>query len=128
MTRGSAEENVASFAEGSYDVLIATTVIENGVDIPRVNTILIQNAQGFGMSTLYQLRGRVGRSDQQAYAWYFYKEGVISEQSEQRLLAMEKLQALGSGFDVANRGKLSLVIYTPHFFRSSALIFLNATP
>lgn len=103
MTRGTAEDNVASFAEGNYDVLLATTVIENGVDIPRVNTIIIQNAQAFGMSTLYQLRGRVGRSDLQAYAYFFHKNDAITEQSAQRLQAMADLTELGSGFDVANR-------------------------
>eukprot|EP00578_Thalassiosira_sp_NH16_P025194 CAMPEP_0181088902 /NCGR_PEP_ID=MMETSP1071-20121207/7024_1 /TAXON_ID=35127 /ORGANISM="Thalassiosira sp., Strain NH16" /LENGTH=1213 /DNA_ID=CAMNT_0023170829 /DNA_START=225 /DNA_END=3863 /DNA_ORIENTATION=- len=101
--RGVAEENVAAFAEGNYDVLLATTVIENGVDIPRVNTIILQNAQAFGMSTLYQLRGRVGRSDLQAYAYFFHKNDFISEQSAQRLQAMADLHELGSGFDVANR-------------------------
>ena len=70
MARGLAEENVAAFAEGNYEVLLATTVIENGVDIPTVNTIIIQNAQAFGMSTLYQLRGRVGRSNVQAFGEY----------------------------------------------------------
>ncbi|KAL7519640.1 hypothetical protein ACHAWX_004399 [Stephanocyclus meneghinianus] len=103
MPRGTAEDNVASFAEGNYDVLLATTVIENGVDIPRVNTIIIQNAQAFGMSTLYQLRGRVGRSDLQAYAYFFHKNDAITEQSAQRLQAMADLHELGSGFDVANR-------------------------
>jgi transcription-repair coupling factor (superfamily II helicase) len=103
MPRGTAEDNVAAFAEGNYDVLLATTVIENGVDIPRVNTIIIQNAQAFGMSTLYQLRGRVGRSDLQAYAYFFHKNDAITEQSAQRLQAMADLHELGSGFDVANR-------------------------
>lgn len=103
MARGAAEENVAAFAEGNYDVLLATTVIENGVDIPRVNTMIIQNAQAFGMSTLYQLRGRVGRSDLQAYAYFFHKNDFITEQSAQRLRAMADLHELGSGFDVANR-------------------------
>ena len=61
MQRHGAEESVAKFAEGEYDVLLATTVIENGVDIPSVNTIIVQNSQALGISTLYQLRGRVGR-------------------------------------------------------------------
>lgn len=103
MPRGTAEENVAAFAEGNYELLLATTVIENGVDIPRVNTIIIQNAQAFGMSTLYQLRGRVGRSDLQAYAYFFHKNDFLTEQSAQRLQAMADLSELGSGFDVANR-------------------------
>ena len=103
MTRGLAEENVAAFAEGMYDILLATTVIENGVDIPTVNTIIVQNAQAFGMSALYQLRGRVGRSSLQAYAYFLHKEEAITEQSALRLQAMADLCDLGSGFDVANR-------------------------
>jgi len=103
MARGGAETNVAAFAEGNYDVLLATTVIENGVDIPSVNTIIIQNAQSFGMATLYQLRGRVGRSSSQAYAYFLHKREAISEQSAMRLQAMADLNELGAGFDVANR-------------------------
>lgn len=103
MARGGAEVNVAAFAEGEYDVLLATTVIENGVDIPSVNTIIIQNAQSFGMSTLYQLRGRVGRSPRQAYAYFLHKAESITEQSAMRLQAMADLDGLGAGFDVANR-------------------------
>jgi len=103
MSRGVAENNVAAFAEGNHDILLATTVIENGVDIPSVNTIIIQNAQAFGMSTLYQLRGRVGRSNLQAYAYFLHKEDAITEASAMRLKAMADLHELGSGFDVANR-------------------------
>jgi transcription-repair coupling factor (superfamily II helicase) len=103
MGRGCAEENVAEFAEGKHDVLLATTVIENGVDIPTVNTIVIQNSQAFGMSTLYQLRGRVGRSDKQAYAYFLHREEAVTEQAAMRLQAIGELNALGSGFDVANR-------------------------
>lgn len=103
MTRNTAEENVASFAEGNHDILLATTVIENGVDIPTVNTIIIQDSQNFGMSTLYQLRGRVGRSDLQGYAYFLHREEAITEQAVMRLQAIGELQELGSGFDVANR-------------------------
>jgi transcription-repair coupling factor (superfamily II helicase) len=103
MSRGGAENNVAEFAEGNYDVLLATTVIENGVDIPTVNTIIIQNSQSFGMSTMYQLRGRVGRSDKQAYAYFLHREEAVTEEAFLRLQAMGELNELGSGFDVANR-------------------------
>ena len=103
MTRNSAEDNVAEFAEGNYDILLATTVIENGVDIPSVNTILIQDSQNFGMATLYQLRGRVGRSDLQGYAYFLHREESITEQAVMRLQAIGELNELGSGFDVANR-------------------------
>jgi len=104
MSKHGAEEHVADFAEGKADVLLATTVIENGVDIPNVNTIIVQNAQAFGMSTLYQLRGRVGRSNLQAYAYFLHEDKVLTEASTARLQAMEDLQyALGTGFDVASR-------------------------
>jgi CRISPR/Cas system-associated endonuclease/helicase Cas3 len=103
MSKNGAEANVESFAEGNYDVLLATTVIENGVDIPSVNTIIIQNSQAFGMSTLYQLRGRVGRSDKQAYAYFLHREESVTEQAMLRLQAISELSDLGSGFDVANR-------------------------
>lgn len=103
MGRNVAEENVAAFAEGNFQVLLATTVIENGVDIPTVNTIIIQNAQNFGMSTLYQLRGRVGRSDVQAYAYFLHREESVTERAAMRLQAIGELNELGSGFDVANR-------------------------
>eukprot|EP00529_Nitzschia_sp_RCC80_P008145 CAMPEP_0113515198 /NCGR_PEP_ID=MMETSP0014_2-20120614/40813_1 /TAXON_ID=2857 /ORGANISM="Nitzschia sp." /LENGTH=1198 /DNA_ID=CAMNT_0000411743 /DNA_START=393 /DNA_END=3989 /DNA_ORIENTATION=+ /assembly_acc=CAM_ASM_000159 len=103
MGRNEAEENVAAFAEGNFDVLLATTVIENGVDIPTVNTIVVQDSQFFGISTLYQLRGRVGRSDLQAYAYFLCDESKVTEQSMLRLQAIGELNELGSGFDVANR-------------------------
>jgi transcription-repair coupling factor (superfamily II helicase) len=103
MGRNKAEENVSKFAEGGIDVLLATTVIENGVDIPSVNTIIIQDSQNFGMSTLYQLRGRVGRSDLQGYAYFLHNEERVTEQSVMRLQAIGELNELGSGFDVANR-------------------------
>jgi len=100
---GVAEANVEEFAQGNYDVLLATTVIENGVDIPSVNTIVVQNSQAYGMSTLYQLRGRVGRSNIQAYAYFLHEEASLTEQAVARLQAMAELHALGSGFDVATR-------------------------
>eukprot|EP00532_Pseudo-nitzschia_australis_P004827 CAMPEP_0168186888 /NCGR_PEP_ID=MMETSP0139_2-20121125/14695_1 /TAXON_ID=44445 /ORGANISM="Pseudo-nitzschia australis, Strain 10249 10 AB" /LENGTH=1127 /DNA_ID=CAMNT_0008108971 /DNA_START=171 /DNA_END=3554 /DNA_ORIENTATION=+ len=103
MGRNIAEDNVSKFAEGGIDILLATTVIENGVDIPSVNTIIIQDSQNFGMSTLYQLRGRVGRSDKQGYAYFLHNEDAITEQSVMRLQAIGELNELGSGFDVANR-------------------------
>jgi transcription-repair coupling factor (superfamily II helicase) len=103
MGRNKAEDNVSKFAEGGIDVLLATTVIENGVDIPSVNTIIIQDSQIFGMSTLYQLRGRVGRSNLQGYAYFLHNEERVTEQSVMRLQAIGELNELGSGFDVANR-------------------------
>ena len=104
MAKGMCEAAVESFAMGEADILIATTVIENGVDIPNTNTIIIQQAQAFGMSTLYQLRGRVGRSNVQGYAYLLHgEEQQVTEQAEARLRALKDLTALGSGFDVASR-------------------------
>jgi len=103
MHRNGAEENVAAFAEGGYDILLATTVIENGVDIPSVNTIIVQNSQAFGMSTLYQLRGRVGRSDKQGYSYFLHRSESVTETAALRLQAIGELHELGAGFDVANR-------------------------
>jgi len=105
MGRGQAEENVSHFAAGKADVLLATTVIENGIDIPTVNTMIVLRAETFGMSTLYQLRGRVGRSNVQAYAILMYDQGIggVSEGAMLRLKAMEDLQELGAGFDIASR-------------------------
>jgi transcription-repair coupling factor (superfamily II helicase) len=78
-------------------------VIENGVDIPSVNTIIIQDAQNYGMATLYQLRGRVGRSNLQGYAYFLHEALSLSDQAVARLQAMAELHELGSGFDVAAR-------------------------
>ena len=104
MGRGIAESNVEDFAEGNADILLATTVIENGIDIPSVNTMIIFNAQSFGMSTLYQLRGRVGRSNKQAFAYFLYpEESKVTETAMLRLKALEDLTDLGSGFDLASR-------------------------
>ena len=107
---GLADSIISAFSEGSGDVLIATTLIENGIDIPKVNTIVIENAQSFGLSALYQLRGRVGRSSEPAYALLLYpKEGeyydeyVLTPAALQRLKAVEDMSALGSGFDIAQR-------------------------
>ena len=103
MGRGTAEDNVVEFAEGKLQILLATTVIENGVDIPSVNTIIIQNNHHFGMSALYQHRGRVGRSDLQAYSYFLFRDEPVTEQAATRLQVVVELSELGYGFDVANR-------------------------
>lgn len=78
---------------GDYDILVATTIIETGIDIPNVNTLLIENADHMGLSTLYQLRGRVGRSNRIAYAYLMYHpDKVLTEVSEKRLDAIKDLQ------------------------------------
>lgn len=101
--RFGAELNVARFAQGEYDLLLATTVIENGVDIPNANTIIIQDSQRFGLSTLYQLRGRVGRSDTEAYAYFLYDGAEVTPKALMRLHTLEKHQELGAGFEIARR-------------------------
>lgn len=90
------------FKNGGFHVLVATTIIENGIDIPNVNTIIIDRADMYGISQLYQLRGRVGRSDRQAYAYLFYPENkVLSEIAMKRLQVISDFTELGSGFKIA---------------------------
>lgn len=98
------EDVMAKFMEGEYDILLATTIIEAGLDIPNVNTILILEADHYGLSTLYQLRGRVGRSNRIAYCYLFYKEGkTLTEASSKRLSAIREFTELGSGFKISMR-------------------------
>ncbi len=104
MDEGELEATMLAFGNGEADVLVCTTIIESGLDIPRVNTILIEDAQKFGLSQLYQLRGRVGRAGVQAHAWLFYpKQTVLSEPARQRLRAIQEFTQLGSGYQLATR-------------------------
>ncbi|HLR08580.1 MAG TPA: transcription-repair coupling factor [Bacillota bacterium] len=98
-------ENVMfGFLEGEFDVLVSTTIIETGVDIPNVNTLIVYDADRMGLSQLYQLRGRVGRSNRVAYAYFTYqKDKVLSEVAEKRLQAIKEFTELGSGFKIAMR-------------------------
>ncbi|MBU5595546.1 transcription-repair coupling factor [Amphibacillus sp. MSJ-3] len=98
-------ENVMiAFLAGEYDVLVSTTIIETGVDIPNVNTLIVDQADRMGLSQLYQLRGRVGRSNRIAYAYFTYqKDKVLSEIAEKRLQAIKEFTELGSGFKIAMR-------------------------
>ncbi|SET78778.1 transcription-repair coupling factor [Oceanobacillus limi] len=98
-------ENVMfGFLEGEYDVLVSTTIIETGVDIPNVNTLIVYDADRMGLSQLYQLRGRVGRSNRVAYAYFTYqKDKVLTEVAEKRLQAIKEFTELGSGFKIAMR-------------------------
>ncbi|BCL83441.1 transcription-repair-coupling factor [Ktedonobacteria bacterium brp13] len=96
------ERVMVGFSNGEYDVLISTTIIENGLDIPNANTIIVNNAAFFGLSQLYQLRGRVGRATQQAYAYFFYgKEAKLTPIQEKRLRAIFEATELGAGFRIA---------------------------
>jgi len=98
------ESVMTDFIDGRYDVLLSTTIIESGLDIPNVNTIIIENPDRFGLSTLYQLRGRVGRSNVKAHAYLLYREGgPISGKALERLSAIKSFTALGSGYKIAMR-------------------------
>lgn len=98
------ERVMAEFAGGEHDVLVCTTIIESGLDIPNVNTIIINNANQFGLAQLYQLRGRVGRSAARAYAYLLYdRNRAISEQAQKRLEAIFEASDLGAGFQIALR-------------------------
>ncbi|BAZ65713.1 MAG: transcription-repair coupling factor [Pelatocladus maniniholoensis HA4357-MV3] len=98
------ESIMLSFGNGEADILVCTTIIESGLDIPRVNTILIEDAHRFGLAQLYQLRGRVGRAGIQAHAWLFYpKQRTLSDPARQRLRAIQEFTQLGSGYQLAMR-------------------------
>jgi transcription-repair coupling factor (superfamily II helicase) len=96
------ERVMLDFASGSFNVLVCTTIIENGLDIPNANTIVVNNAGYFGLSQLYQLRGRVGRGTQQAYAYFLYqKDTKLTPLAEKRLRAIFEATELGAGFRIA---------------------------
>ncbi len=98
------EDTLLDFVEKKYDVLVTTTIIESGIDMPNVNTLIVDRADHFGLSQLYQIRGRVGRSNRQAYAYMFYsRDRVMNEQAQKRLNTIQEYQELGSGFKVAMR-------------------------
>ena len=98
------EDAMIGFYEGKFDVLLSTTIIENGLDVPLANTIIIDGAENFGLSQLYQMRGRVGRSSRLAYAYFVYKRNkALSEIAEKRLQAIKDFTELGAGFRIAMR-------------------------
>ena len=102
MSSGELDDIFRRFKMGGFHVLIATTIIENGIDIPNVNTIIIDRADMYGISQLYQLRGRVGRSDRKAYAYLLYPENrVLNEVAMKRLQVISDFTELGSGFKIA---------------------------
>ncbi len=104
MDESQLESTMLTFNNGEADILVCTTIIESGLDIPRVNTILIEDAHKFGLSQLYQLRGRVGRAGIQAHAWLFYPKGqMLSENARQRLRAIQEFATLGSGYQLSMR-------------------------
>ena len=93
-----------SMADGEIQVLVCTTIIETGLDIPNVNTLIIENADRLGLSQLHQLRGRVGRSSRHAFAYFTYKpDRALTEVAEKRLTAIRDFAEFGSGFKIAMR-------------------------
>ncbi len=102
MTGKMLEGIISDFSQGQYDILLATSIIENGIDMPNVNTLIVDRADWFGMSQLYQIRGRVGRGAQQAYC-YFFHAGRLTEEARTRLDTLAEHVDLGSGFQIAMR-------------------------
>ncbi|MBR5228806.1 MAG: transcription-repair coupling factor, partial [Firmicutes bacterium] len=102
MAEGKLEDIMVAFTEHEYDVLVATTIIESGIDVPNANTLIILDADNFGLAQLYQLKGRVGRSNRAAYAYFMYKKDkVLSEIAVKRLRAIKEFTEFGSGFRIA---------------------------
>ena len=97
------ETVMSEFTRGEYDILVSTSIIENGIDMPRVNTLIVDRADHFGVAQLYQLRGRVGRSAQQAYAYFFHSPGALTEEARARLDTLAENAQLGAGFQIAIR-------------------------
>ncbi len=98
------EQIISDFIRDEYDILVCTTIIESGIDMPNVNTIIVENAERFGLAQLYQLKGRVGRSGRQAYAYITYDHNkILTEVAEKRLAAIRDFTELGSGFKIALR-------------------------
>jgi len=97
------EDKMTAFYEGAYDILLSTSIIESGLDIPNANTMMIHRAEMFGLAQLYQMRGRIGRSKQRAYAYLTFEPGKkLTKAAEQRLQAIEQLDTLGAGFQLAS--------------------------
>ena len=104
MPESELESTMLTFSNGEADLLVCTTIIESGLDIPRVNTIIVEDSQKFGLSQLYQLRGRVGRSGTQAHAWLLYpSKQTLSDTARKRLRALQEFSQLGSGYQLATR-------------------------
>ena len=104
MTKQNIENRMFSFINGEFDILLCTTIIETGIDIPNVNTLIIIDADRFGLSQLYQIRGRVGRTNKIAYAYLMYKKDkVLKEIALKRLSTIKEFTSLGSGFSIALR-------------------------
>ena len=104
MTGNQIEEIMQEFVNGESNILVCTTILETGIDIPNANTIIVENADRMGLAQLYQIRGRVGRSNRQAYAYITYKrDKLLSEVADKRLKAIKEFTEFGSGFKIAMR-------------------------
>lgn len=104
MTGNQIEDIMKDFIEGKANVLVCTTILESGIDIPNANTIIVEDANRMGLAALYQIRGRVGRADRQAYAYITYrKDKMLSEEADKRLKAIKEFTEFGSGFKIAMR-------------------------
>lgn len=103
-TEAALEKTMSEFAAGEIDILLCTTIVESGLDIPAANTLIVDDAHELGLAQMYQLRGRVGRREEQAYAFLFYPDNVhISVESSERLEAIAELDELGAGYQLAQR-------------------------
>lgn len=95
------EQRILAFKNGEYDILVSSTIIENGIDLPNANTLIVNNAERFGLAQLYQLRGRVGRGRKQAYAYFLYHMKRLPLDAKKRLRAIVEANELGAGFQIA---------------------------
>lgn len=95
------EERIMAFKDGKYDILVSSTIIENGIDLPNANTLIVNNAEQFGLAQLYQLRGRIGRAKAQAYAYMLYHAQKLQPDAKRRLRAIVEANELGAGFQIA---------------------------
>jgi transcription-repair coupling factor (superfamily II helicase) len=97
------EKAISDFSRGQYDILMATSIIENGIDMPNVNTLIVDRSDWFGLAQLYQIRGRVGRGAQQAYAYFFHPKTGLSDEARERLQTLAEYADLGVGLQIASR-------------------------
>ena len=104
MTREDIEDVMLKFYKGEIDVLVCTSIVENGIDVPNANMIIVEDSENYGLSQLYQIKGRVGRSDRIGYAYLMYSSGkVLNEKAQKRLKALQEFTELGSGYKIAQR-------------------------
>ncbi len=101
MPKNEIEQNISDFFDKKANILVSTSIIENGIDVPNANCLIVLDATRYGLSQLYQIRGRIGRSNIQAYAYFYYKEEQLSDQARERLNTLQEFNELGSGFQIA---------------------------